>query len=114
MLENSVPFIKSVHLDSFVSRDNILVWRADALAPCFLLAPRLFIMTRNFTAIYLDLLSFRSFTVTLGSAPLTGTGKKQGTATQTAPNQTAGPLAFMDSNLRVTSKTDFSRTSKSR
>jgi len=29
----------------------------------------------------------------LASLPSTGTGKKHGTATQTAPNQTAGPLA---------------------
>jgi hypothetical protein len=29
----------------------------------------------------------------LASLPSTGTGKKRGTATQTAPNQTAGPLA---------------------
>jgi len=28
----------------------------------------------------------------VASLPLTGTGKKQGTTTQTAPNQTAGPL----------------------
>jgi len=28
----------------------------------------------------------------LASPPSTGTGKKRGTATQTAPNQTAGPL----------------------
>ena len=78
------------HLDSFVSWDSIfglagrragalffartatvsspgtasLGWRADALVPCFLLAPRLFIVTRNFTAVYLDLVSFNSFIVT--------------------------------------------------
>jgi hypothetical protein len=51
-----------------------------------------FIVTRNFTAIYLDLVLFRSFTVTWSSLPSTGTGKKRSTATQTAPNQTAGPL----------------------
>jgi hypothetical protein len=45
-----------------------------------------FIMTRNFTAVYLDLVPFRSFTVTRSSLPSTGTGKKRGTATQTAPN----------------------------
>ena len=51
-----------------------------------------FIVTRNFTAIYLDLVPFHSFTVTRSSLPSTRTGKKQVTATQTAPNQTAGPL----------------------
>ena len=45
-----------------------------------------FIVTRNFTAVYLDLLPFWSFTVTRSSLPFTGTGKKQVTATQTAPN----------------------------
>jgi hypothetical protein len=60
-------------------------------------------VTRNFSAVYLDLVPLRSFTVTLSSLPSTGTGKKQGTATlryrsgqaPTAPNQTAGPLAFI-------------------
>jgi hypothetical protein len=41
---------------------------------------------RNFTAIYLDLMLFRNFAMTRSSLPVTGTGKKQGTATQTAPN----------------------------
>jgi len=31
----------------------------------------------------------------LASQPSTGTGKKQVTATQTAPNQTAGPLGLI-------------------
>jgi hypothetical protein len=51
-----------------------------------------FVVTRTFTAVYLDLLHSRSFTVTISSLPPTGTGKKRGTATQTAPNKTAGPL----------------------
>jgi hypothetical protein len=51
-----------------------------------------FIVTRNFTAIYRDLVLSSSFTVTRNFLPSTGTGKKRGTATQTAPNQTAGPL----------------------
>jgi hypothetical protein len=58
-----------------------------------------FIVTRNFTAVYLDLVPSRSFTVTRRSQPFTGTGKKQGTATQTAPNQTAGPLGASDDNI---------------
>ena len=45
-----------------------------------------FVVTRNFTAIYLDLVPFNSFTVTRNSLPSTGPdsyreGKKQGTAT---------------------------------
>jgi hypothetical protein len=40
-----------------------------------------FIVTRNFAAIYRDLLPFKSFTVTRSSLPFTWTGKKQGTAT---------------------------------
>jgi hypothetical protein len=59
-----------------------------------------FIVTLNFTAVYLDLLPSRRFTVTRSPLPSTGPdsyrdGKKQVTATQTAPNQTAGPLAGM-------------------
>jgi hypothetical protein len=38
------------------------------------------------------LVPFNSFTVTRNFVPSTGTGKKLVTATQTAPNQTAGPL----------------------
>jgi hypothetical protein len=38
-----------------------------------------FIVTRNFTAVYLDLVPSRSFTVTRNFAPSTGTGKKRGT-----------------------------------
>jgi hypothetical protein len=49
-----------------------------------------FIMTRNFTAFYLDLVLSRRITVTQSSLPFTGTGKKRGTATQTATNHTAG------------------------
>ena len=72
--------------------------RAGALF--FALHRDYFIMTRNFTAVYQDLVPFRSFTVTRSSLPSTGTGKKHGTATlryrsgqaPTAPNQTAGPL----------------------
>jgi hypothetical protein len=45
-----------------------------------------FIVTRNLTAVYRDLVPFNSFTLTRNFAPSTGTGKKLGTATQTAPN----------------------------
>jgi hypothetical protein len=45
-----------------------------------------FIVTPNFTAIYLDLISFSNFNLTRSLLPFTGTGKKHGTAMQTAPN----------------------------
>jgi hypothetical protein len=55
-----------------------LALSADALVPCFLLY-------------HLD-----NFVVTLNLLPSPGTGKKHVTATLTAPNQTAGPLAVTD------------------
>ena len=54
-----------------------------------------YIVTRNFTAVYRDLVPFRSFTMTRSSLPSTGTGKKRGTSTRTPTNQTAGPLWFI-------------------
>ena len=75
------------HPDSFVSLDSIFGLagrRAGALF--FALHRDYFIMTRNFNVIYLHLVPFRSFTVTRRSLPSTRTGKKQCTATQTAPN----------------------------
>jgi hypothetical protein len=56
--------------------------RATALAPCFLLC-------------HLD-----NFIVTRNLLPSPGTGKKHVTATQTAPNQTAGPLEGMRKERR--------------
>jgi len=35
------------------------------------------------------------------SRPSTGTGKKRGIATQTAPNQTAGPLAVISDHDKL-------------
>jgi hypothetical protein len=58
--------------------------RAGALF--FARHPDYFIVTRNFSAIYRDLVPSRSFTVTLGFAATYRDWKKQGTATQTAPN----------------------------
>ena len=91
------------HLLSFVNWTNPAtetksMWVRDQRtgALFFALHRDYFVVTRSFTAVYLDLLPFRNFTVTLGSLPSTGTGKKQCTATQTAPNQTAGPLAATD------------------
>jgi hypothetical protein len=49
------------------------------------------------------LVPLRSFTVTRNYLPSTGTGKKQVTATQTAPNQTAGPLVVSFSSTTVIS-----------
>jgi hypothetical protein len=42
--------------------------RADALATRFLLAPRLFRRDTKLAAVYLDLVPFHNFTVTLGFA----------------------------------------------
>jgi hypothetical protein len=67
-----------------------------------------FIVTRNFTAIYLDLVPFRNFTVTRSLLPSTETGKKRGTATQTAPNQTAGPLGVMPGQSESLKRGNFS------
>jgi hypothetical protein len=74
-------------MDSFIYRDSIFGLagrRAGALF--FALHLDYFIVTRNFTAVYLDLVPSRSFIVTRSSLPSTRTGKKHGTATQTAPN----------------------------
>jgi hypothetical protein len=93
MRENLSHLSTSLHPDSFVSRDS-MVGLAGRRAGASFFARHLdyFAVTRNFTAVYLDLLPFRSFTVTRSFVPFTGTGKKLSTATQTAPNQTAGPL----------------------
>jgi hypothetical protein len=61
-----------------------------------------FVVTRSFTAVYRDLVPIYNFTVTRGFVPSTGTGKKRGTATQTAPNQTAGPLVFISRLIETT------------
>jgi hypothetical protein len=55
------------HPDSFVYRDSIIgaVGRRSG-ALFFARYLDYFIVTRNFTAVYLDLVPFRSFTVTLG------------------------------------------------
>jgi hypothetical protein len=71
--------------DSFITRDSMVELvgrRAGALF--FARHQDYFAVTRNFTAVYLDLVPSRSFIVTRSSLPLTGTGKKRGTATQTA------------------------------
>jgi hypothetical protein len=81
------------HPDSFISRDSIVGLVGRRSGALFFARHRdYFIVTRNFTAIYLDLVLSRSFTVTRYSQPSNGTGKKQCTATQTATNQTAEPL----------------------
>ena len=108
MLENSVPFIKSVAPGQFHLPGQHLGLAGRRAGALFFARHRdYFIVTRNFTAIYLDLVPSHSFTVTRSSQRLPelpklaalrpGTGKKQGTATQTAPNQTAGPLVFKNS-----------------
>jgi len=42
-----------------------------------------------------------SFIMTRNSRPSTRTGKKRGTATQAAPNQTTGPLGAMATLLNT-------------
>jgi hypothetical protein len=75
------------HPDSFLYRDSIIGAVGRRAGTLFFALHRdYFIVTRNFTAVYLDLVPFRSFTVTRDFLPSTGTGKKQGTATQTAPH----------------------------
>jgi hypothetical protein len=97
MLENSVTFIKLCGTKTVSSPGTewLGLW-ADAAGALFFARHRdYFIVTRNFTAVYLDLVPSRSFTMTRSPLPSTGTSKKQGTATQTAPNQTAGPLCLI-------------------
>ena len=91
--KNLRHLLTSLQPDSFISRDSIF-GLAGRRAGALFFARNLdyFVVTRNFTAVYLDLVPFRNFIVTRGSLPSTGTGKKRCTATQTAPNQTAGPL----------------------
>jgi len=55
------------HPDSFVSRDSIFGLAGRRSGALFFCSHRdYFILTRNFIAVYLDLVSFRKFTVTLG------------------------------------------------
>ena len=73
-----------------------LGWRADALVPCFLLVTETISLWHE-TSLP-SIWTWYLLTVSLwplATLPPTGTGKKQVTATQTAPNQTAGPLAGM-------------------
>jgi hypothetical protein len=65
-----------------------------------------FIVTRNFSAIYRDYRRLDNFIVTHSLLPSTGPdsyrdGKNHATATQTAPNQIAGPLAHTSENVRL-------------
>ena len=81
------------HPGSFIYRDSIFGLAGRRAGALFFARHRdYFVLTRYFIAVYQDLVPFRNFTVTRSSLPFTGTGKKQVTATQTAPNQTAGPL----------------------
>jgi hypothetical protein len=75
------------HPDSFVYRDNIIgaVGRR-AGASFFARHLDYFIVTSNFTAVYRDLVPSIGFIMTRNFQQPTGTGKKRGTATQTAPN----------------------------
>ena len=88
MREKFLPFISFTAPRQFHLRGQSLRRAAGRRAGAlfFALHRDYFIMTRNFTAVYQDLVPFRSFTVTRSSLPFAGTGKKQVTATQTAPN----------------------------
>ena len=96
MLENCSVYKILWQPDSFVSRDSIFGLAGQRAGALFFARHRdYFAVIRNFSGIYLDLVPSRIFTVTRNSLPSTRTGKKQGTATQTAPNQTAGPLGLI-------------------
>jgi hypothetical protein len=88
MRENFIPFINFCATRLLRLPGQSLRWAAGhrAGALFFALHRDYFAVTRNFTAVYLDLVPFRSFTVTRSLLPSTKTGKKQVTATQTAPN----------------------------
>jgi hypothetical protein len=64
------------------------LWLAGRRAGALFFARHLdcFIMTRNYSATYRDLVPSRQFILTRNFLPFTGTGKKQVTATRTAPN----------------------------
>jgi hypothetical protein len=86
-LRNALPHLSNfVALPTAVYRDYVGAVGRRSCALFFARHQDYFIVTRNFTAIYLDLVPSTSFILTPNSRPLTGTGKKQGTATQTAPN----------------------------
>jgi hypothetical protein len=99
MREKFYPFIKLTAPRQFHLPGQSLRRAAGHRAGAVFFARHLdsFFVTRNFAAIYRDWSHLDNFIVTRNSQPFTGTGKKQVTATQTAPNQTAGPLAFMTS-----------------
>jgi hypothetical protein len=67
MRENFRLLLNSVHLDSIFSRDSIFgLAGRRAGAVFFALHRDYLIVTRDFTAVSLDLVPSRSFTVTLG------------------------------------------------
>jgi len=75
--------------------------RANARVSWFLLFHLdSFIVTRQLSSIYRDLVQSRQIIVTRDFRPSTRTGKNHATVTWTATHQTAGPLAFMTSLFR--------------
>ena len=90
--KNISHLLASLHPDSFFARDSTVGLAADALAPCFLLVILTISSWPKTHIRHPDLVPLLSFIVTRNLLPFNGTGKKQVTATQTAPNQTAGPL----------------------
>jgi hypothetical protein len=86
-----------IRLFNFVKPGLILLprqsqWAAGHRSGALFFARRqdYFIMTRNFSSTYRDLVPSRQITVTQNLSPHTGISKKRGTATQTATNHTAG------------------------
>jgi hypothetical protein len=88
MRENSQPFIKFSAPRQFRLPGQSLRRAAGHRAGALFFARHLdsFIVTQNFEAIYRDWCRLDNFIVTLYHLPYTVTGKKQVTATQTAPN----------------------------
>jgi hypothetical protein len=71
MIENLCRLLNSLHRDCFVSRDKVYMG-CGLTRWCLVFCSHrdYFAVTRNFTAVYLDLVPSRSFTVTLGFAAI--------------------------------------------
>jgi hypothetical protein len=88
MREKFAPFISFTAPRQFRHPGQSLHRAADHRAGAVFFARHLdsFIVTQNSTAIYRDCCRLDNFIVTRNLLPSTGTGKKRGTATQTATN----------------------------
>jgi hypothetical protein len=71
MRENFSRLLNSLHRDCFVSRDKVYMGCGPTHWCLVFCSHRdYFVVTRYFTAVYLDLVPFNSFTVTLDFAAL--------------------------------------------